>query len=485
MQKIFLRTSAEISLLEKKSKHSMKVICNELSTFIMDNNIYFVRCLSKVDNGKAELRIQLDDARRVIFTREELVNWLYKIKEDAMAETDRIFVEYHLTLGIDEDKIDFERAGFLAGIYEEAERYLTIMVAIDPVDKNKPHYSILDRLEELDEAYVNNENIPGYYRIQKDKKIYKQKYEIKNLDDYWNEYLSLKDKHEVSKQFGDPRFLLSNYHNEFCWELVRIRPREEIKDFLNFHFRKYEGDPIDFFNHIEFRIMPMLDGVANSNYPIYQLLIKEWLKEKRNWLNNRDTEYLLESVISVSASFVDNVTEYRKSEDENKFNIVLCSLLNQRFSFKGWGVKDQSMGGSTDSTSQTKKAGVAFRDMIVIDEKNNHISAIECFRLKSVPTKKESDKEIIKHLTKLFRNEPLGLSPLFILIYCETKTFKKTWEKYLNYVEDIDFSNYNLIELERTVHVNPAKANIIIAKATHIRETSEINIYHVFINLYP
>jgi hypothetical protein len=202
-----------------------------------------------------------------------------------------------------------------------------------------------------------------------------------------------------------------------------------------------------------------LDRVAGSDYPIYQLLIKDWLKEKRNKINLIGEEYLLESVASVSASFIDNITEYRKMQDENKYNTLLCGFLNQRFSSKGWCAKDQSLGGSSNSASMASKSGIAFRDIVVADEMNHHISAMECFRLKYVPAQNEGDSEITEHLTKLFRYEPLGLSPLFILVYCETKSFVKTWEKYLNYIDKIDFS--------------------------HIRETNVINVYHVFINMNP
>jgi hypothetical protein len=485
MREKFFRRSSATSLLKKKSGKSLKILCEDLGHLIRNNNDYLERCLSQVDIGKRDFKEMLDDARRVIFTKEELINWLYRIKQDAETETKIIFAQYYGSLGMEESKIDFERAGFLAGVFEEAEHYLTLIVAIEPLDKNKPHYAILDRLEELDEFYVKKDNIPGYYSIQKDKKISKHKYEIKNLDDYWTEHLALKDKHQVLEGFGDIRHLLSQYHAEFKWELVQIRPREEIKDFLNFQLKKYIGDPTDFLNHIEFRIMPQLDWSAGSDYPIYQLLIKDWLKEKRNKLNQVGVNYLVESVASVSASFIDNVTEFRKSQDENKYNISFCLLLNQRFSSKGWTAKDQSMGGSTDSESKANRAGIAFRDIIVVDEKNHHLSAMECFRLKYVPNEKEGDSEISIHLTKIFRNEPLGLSPLFIIVYCETKSFSKTWEKYLNYIEAIDFDNYKLLNVERNFNLHPERSNIRIARAKHLRETNELDVFHFFINMYP
>ncbi len=485
MKKPFLRTTSDYSLLKDESGKYLPVISQHFSRFIMNNDKYFARSLSRVEDGRAELQKMLQDVRKVIFSKDELINWFHKVRQDAKMETDIIFIKYEADLGTDENKIDFERCGYLAGIHSEADRYLNIMVAIEPLDEGKPHYAILDRLDSLDETFVRTDSIPGYYAFQNDKRIAKQHFEIKNLDDYWADYLSLKDKHEVREGFGNLKYLLSYYHSEFRWELIKVRPREEIKQFLNFHLKRFTGDPIDFINHIEFRIMPELDGVAGSNYPIYRLIIKEWLKEKHTGLNKAGEIYLLESVASVSATFLDNVYTYRDFKDENKYNTLICSFLNQRFSTKSWTIKDQSLGGSSNSESKANRAGMAFRDLTVVDDKNHHISAIECFRLHYVPTQNESDSEIAEHLTKIFRNEPIGLSPLFIIVYCETKSFPQTWEKYLNYITNIDFSNYKLIESIKQVLPNPESANIKIAKAVHIRETNEITVYHIFINLFP
>lgn len=485
MEKVFLRSTGELSLLKKESDNSIRIISSLLSPYIMESNDFANRCISMVSKGKAELRKKLEDARKVIFTREDLTNWFHKIKEDAVTETDMIFIEYEASIGMDVDDINFEKAGFLAGIYQEAERYLNLMIAIEPLDKNKAHYSVLDRLEKLDEEYVNKDNIPGYYSVQTDSKIYKHKYEIKNLDDYWRDYLSLKDKHQVTEGFGNTKYLLSQFHSEFKWKLIKIRPREDIKEFLDYHLKKYAGEPIDFLNHIEFRIMPNIDGFAGSDYLIYQILMKEWLKEKRSYINKKEQDFLFESIVSVASTFLDNVFEYKKSSDENKYNLLIRDFLNHSIKHKGWCVKDQSMGGTTDSDSQANSAGISSRDLIVLNEKGHHISAIECIRLKSVPTDVENDSDIKSHLKKIFRNEPIGISPLFIIGYCETKSFSKTWNKYLEYISKIDFENYQNIECERDIKTNPLMANLKVAKVKHIRETNVIEVYHLFINMNP
>lgn len=485
MKEAFLRNTSEISLLEEKSTNSIRILSQELDHFL-DNKDYRKRCLGEVEKGRVRLRAMLEEARKtVLFNKEDVILWLSKIKLDAAAETELIFIKHRANLFADDHQIDFERIGLLAGTFDEAERFLFTILAIEPLDIHKPHYQILDRLEQLDELYIKTDNIPGYYSVQVDEKVAKHVYEVKNLNDYWRDYLSLKDKHKVTSSFGDTRYLLNQYHFEFRWELIKIRPREEINYFLDFHLKKYKGESIDFLNHVEYRVMPELPGVAHSDYPIYQLLIKDWLKAKRNLLNKAGETYLLEAVASVCATFLNNVSEYRKMSDENKYNIQISGFLNERFSAKNWTAKDQSMGGTTQSDSKMKRAGVAFRDIVISNETNNHVSSIECFRIKSVPNEIENDVIIKDHLTKIFVNEPIGVSPLFIIVYCETKSFTRTWDKYLGYIEKIDFSEYLISQIDKTIPQSPARANIKIAKVTHARETNEINVYHVFVNMFP
>lgn len=485
MKDSFVRSTAEVSLLEEKSKSSIRILSQELDHFL-DNKDYRRRCLGEVEKGRAQLISRLQEARRtVLFNKEDVIHWLSKVKVDAEAETQLIFIKHHASLFANDSEIDFERIGLLAGIFDEAERFLLTLVAIERLDIEKPHYQILDRLEHLDEFYVKTDNIPGYYAIQADERIAKHAYEIKNLNDYWRDYLSLKDKHSVTSGFGDTHYLLNQYHFEFRWELIKVRPREEIHFFLDFHLKKYKGEANDFLNHVEYRVMPELPGVAHSDYPIYQLLIKDWLRTKRGVLNKVDEEYLLESVSSVSATFLNNVSEYRKMSDENKYNIQIASFLNERFSGRSWTAKDQSMGGSTQSDSKMNRAGVAFRDIVICNERNNHVSAVECFRIKFVPSEVESDSIIKDHLTKIFVNEPIGVSPLFIVIYCETKSFTRTWNKYLEYIEKIDFSEYVISQIDKSIQQTPFRTNVKIARVTHARETNEINVYHVFINMFP
>ncbi|AWG21744.1 hypothetical protein FFWV33_09425 [Flavobacterium faecale] len=484
-KKIYLKKTTEISLLEKKSEFSITNIFPLRHINLMDREIYFNRVYENQKKGKIELRKMLDEVRKITFSKDELINWFYKIKDDSVNEVEHLMIRHEATMFAETKDIDFERIGFLTGIYEEAEKFLSIMVAIEPIDEKSPHYSILDELEEIDEKFIESDDIPGYYNVQRHSKIKLRKFQIKDLKSDWNDELDRnKDSEYVSEDFGNITHLMSRYHTEFTWEIYRIKPRGDIKSYLDFHYNSFKKDKVIFVNHIEFRILPQLENFTRTNHKLYEQLIYEWLNEKKEKLNNEEKEFLLTSVISVCTTFLDNIFEYKKSKSENKYNIILRDFLKHRINNRQWTIKDQSMGGTTDPIIESNTSGIAFRDLIIENELGNHISAIECLRIKSIPKDETSDKIIKEHLVKIFRNEPIGISPLFIITYCETKNFEDTWEKYLNYIVQIDFGKYQHLDLEKNIGFNDF-ANLKIAKMKHYRSLKNIEVYHLFINMNP
>jgi hypothetical protein len=485
-EKRFLRGGIFHSLIDNDESEGFPII-GAFGGTLLSNNKYLIRCLSKFQNGKNDFQKKLVDARKIIFNKDELINWLYKIKEEAKAQTDLVFTRARVNYPQNDDRINFERIGYMAGLYKEADRFLSMMIAIEPIDKDKPHYSIIDRLVELDKSIIQKDIIPGYYRVQPDIRIKKHEFELRNLNAEWENYLSYKDNHDgVGEGFGDRAYFLENHHGEFTNHLTNIKPIGKIKEFLSYHYKGFcHGNKIDFLNHIQYRIIPRLDYWTGSDYPIYKQVIEEWLKKELFGLSRQDEVFLIQSLINTIESFLDDVLENRKRNDENKFNIVIKQAMNHRLSAKRWQIADQSLGGLTDSDSHKSRAGVAFRDLIVSNEEGRHIMALECFRLKFNPVPKNEKHEISLHVKKIFRNEPIGISPLGIIIYCETKKFGETWLNYLDYVENIDFQNYHLINLERDIKEFGDQANIKIAKALHNRELNTITVYHVMINMYP
>ena len=481
----YLRHNTDISLLEEKSEFSITNILPLEHINIIDRDIYFNRVHENQKKGRIKLGNMLDDVRKITFCKEDLINWFYKIKEDCVNEVDHLLIRHGATMGAETKDINFEKIGVLTGIYEEAERYLAMMIAIEPTDQNAPHYSILDELERIDKEFIESDNIPGFYNAQSNSKIKLRKFQIRNLNHDWNKQLQKhKDSKHISDDFGNIEHLMSQYHTEFTWSIYRIKPREDIKAFLDFHYKSFPKEKAIFINHIEFRTLPQLESFTHTDHKLYEQLIYEWINEKRDKLNLEEKDFLLKSVNSICLTFLDSVHEYKKLKSENKYNILLRDFLKYRISNRNWSIKDQSMGGTTDPKNHSNTAGMAFRDLVIENDEGNHLSAIECLRIKSIPKDELSDQIIKEHLIKIFRNEPIGLSPLFIISYCETKNFIKTWNKYLEYIDKIDFGQYQNLSLDNSIE-SEDYANLKVAKMNHYRSLKKIEVYHLFINMNP
>jgi hypothetical protein len=479
-EKRFLPSGIFNSLIQNDESTGFPLIGEFADAIFSAKRDTFNRSLSKFQEGKDALQRKLTDARKVIFNRTEMVNWLYKMKQEAKSESDLVFIRARAQYS-NEDKTDYERVGLMAGMYKEADRLLNIIIATEPTDQGKPHYTIIDQLEDLDKSIVDKDEIPGYYRIQKNERIKKHEFEVDNLDDDWDKHLAFAETGRVTPEFGNRTYLLEKYHTQFTLQLLKTEPLSRIRNLLEYQFKGFKlGEPADFLNHVQFRIIPRIRNFGGSDYMIYKQLVLEWIKEKWGAVNSGDELFLIQSLISALAAFLEDIFENRKRNDENKYNMVIKQALNHRLSAKNWHVSDQSMGGLTDSASKKSRAGVSFRDLVVNNVDNRPIMAIECFRLKSIAT-----TEITSHVTKIFRNEPVGVSPLAILIYCETKQFAESWKSYLDFIENLEFGRYHLFELKKDVSDFGQLANISVAKALHNRELQTITVYHIMINLYP
>ena len=484
-KKIHFRSGIDTSLLAEKPEHSWTNILPQRYFNLIDRDIYFTRILENQKKGRVELQKMLDEARKIIFSKEELIYWFHKIKEDSVHEAENILIKHEASFFSEEKDIDFESIGFLIGTYEEAEKFLSIMTAIEPVEDERAHYSILDELEKIDEQFLETDEIPGYYNVQTHPKIKLRTHQIKDLRHDWAEMLKKHaDSENTFEGFGNIAYLLDQYHTEFVWAIYQTKPRGNIKALLDFHYNSFSREKILFLNHIEFRILPRLVNITGTSHKLYERLFYEWLNEKREKLTIEEKDFLLKSVVSVCMTFLDNVFEYRKAKSENKYNILIRNFLKHAVSSRHWSVKDQSMGGTTDPLTESNTSGIAFRDIIIENEHSDHISAMECLRIKSIPRDEITDTVIRDHLVKIFRNEPLGISPLFIVVYCESKSFEETWKKYQTYIEQIDFGKYQSLGIDKEFELD-TPANLKIAKINHFRSSKNIEIYHLFINMNP
>ncbi len=141
---------------------------------------------------------------------------------------------------------------------------------------------------------------------------------------------------------------------------------------------------------------------------------------------------------------------------------------------------------ATDQT-QSGISNVNYGELDIMIRKSNGtpICIIEAFKLASAGKK---NKEISKHINKLIHKyDTIGHQTNFIIVYANASNFKKLWDNYVVYVQDLnnkpDFEDkYKLLSFVDTA--NGAKANLRIGLALHEREGMIVKVYHLFIDMY-
>ncbi len=476
------------SLLED-DRNFVKPLDRLTTKLIMDSRDYHNHVQKSTLLGRTEFKERAEEARLVVFNKLEFIQWLDKFKKDCEGETDKLYCEYQAKLGNDEKSnlTYLSKTGRLIGLFMEAERIERMINAINPINRNKPNYKKLDKLEAFDKVLIEKDDIPGFYSIPSHELEKNQKYQLENLKKEWIERLEWGKQNPdriLAEEFGKIEYHYQSYHQEFKWKLLKIRPRQDIKKLLNYHFNKFKYDKEIFIDHIDCRIKESLKDIASSNHIIYEKIIEDWVAEKRDLISEEQEEFLISKVYGSCEKFLDDIVENRKRSSENLYNIVIKNYINASVEHKKWRAHDQSMGGKT--LTYDRSPSQAFRDIIIENQFGNRISALECLRIYSVPNSNNNPEEYIRiHVNKIFHNEPIGISPLFIIVYAEQIGFEKAWTKYIKYIENLDFPDYKKIE-QKEVRINNLKpANLKVLLSEHKREMNTIRMYHFFINMNP
>ncbi|PIQ21288.1 MAG: hypothetical protein COW65_09965 [Cytophagales bacterium CG18_big_fil_WC_8_21_14_2_50_42_9] len=163
-------------------------------------------------------------------------------------------------------------------------------------------------------------------------------------------------------------------------------------------------------------------------------------------------------------------------KEEDLHNDNLTDLLRA----KGYNITDQTRHGGSK-----KKAGEL--DLMVRNNSGSSLAIIEGFKAASAGSK---DTNISSHINKLLQKhgyDPAGHEVNFIIVYAEAANFKKFWESYREYMDDLnnkpDFDN--TYELKHFRDTGRGKlANIRVGKAMHDREGKEVLIYHIVADMH-
>jgi len=490
MKEVNYYVETYINSLLKDDQGSIKPLDDFTIKHIFENNREYITRMHKyVLEGRKEFKERVEEARLIVFNKEEFMQWIEKFKKDCKGEINKAQAELNSVVGSSKkgDSRYLKKTGRLTGLHMEAERFERMINAINPINKKKPNYEKLDSLEAFDKVLIESDDIPGFYSTPSHQMEKPQKYQIKNLKKDWIERLEWGQKNPeriIKEEYGDIKYYYDSYHREFKWQLINIRPRKDIKNFLTYHYQKFQYDKEIFVNHIDCRIKESLKDYASSNHMIYEKIIEDWIAEIRDLISDKQEEFLVGKVYRSCEKFLDDIIENIKRNNENSYNTVIKNYINAGIEDKGWKAYDQSIGGKT--LTYTKESSQAFRDIIIDNKFGNRISTIECLRIKSVPKSSTKPEECIRlHVNKIFHNEPIGISPLFIIVYAEQINFEIAWNKYFEYINEVDFPKYNKIETQEFKIGNLRPANLKILLTKHKREMNIIKMYHFFVNMNP
>ena len=209
----------------------------------------------------------------------------------------------------------------------------------------------------------------------------------------------------------------------------------------------------------------------NSDFPddVIHLLILLEYKQKKKYHYQGEKEELLESIFYATREIQSKHKVFNNNEDQ--FNSVLHSMLSMNYI-----VENQSQRGL--STTETTFGEL---DVSVFTKINKYpLAIIEAFVISSI------DKSYIsKHLNKLTVNyDPNGLSRNFAVIYVKANNFQNTWNRYLKFLSDFEYSS-EIKEMTITDDSSnhPTFTNIRIGISTLIRNKLPIEVYHIFLDM--
>lgn len=167
---------------------------------------------------------------------------------------------------------------------------------------------------------------------------------------------------------------------------------------------------------------------------------------------------------------------------ERKYIAQLEDLITDNFTdalrLKGYTVTDQTRSGRSEVQSGEL-------DIMIRNTRNMPVSILEAFRLDSFGP---GNRSIIEHLTKLILDyDTNGLPTNFMLVYCQSENFNKSWDSYQDYIKKL--TNHHLydprIELTSFSVKNEytKRSNIKILNTQHSRGNNLKEVYHIFINM--
>lgn len=180
------------------------------------------------------------------------------------------------------------------------------------------------------------------------------------------------------------------------------------------------------------------------------------------------------SLAQLTKDLIDRASYYTIRKNtlaiENIYNDSFCDFLRDKW----YRVADQARCGSSQSGGWPGSL-----DIMIFDGDNLPNNIIEAFRLSVF------DRTIIHdHIYKLINSyDTLGNPRNYIIVYAESPNFSDLWEKYKKYISENLDSFHGSFFYENS-HEFTDKADIKTAILKYERNEKQLDIFHIFINMY-
>ncbi len=150
--------------------------------------------------------------------------------------------------------------------------------------------------------------------------------------------------------------------------------------------------------------------------------------------------------------------------ENNRNSYIADELTNSDFH-----IKDQSLWGKSKNGTNAGEI-----DIKIENANKETIAIIEAFNLDNL-----NKKIIAEHVKKLIEKYDVnGLPENFIIVYCDGN-FTELWEKYTDFVSSIE-CEYQFVDFQDVSKTISYTTDIKIGLATHLRNGSQVTVYHLF-----
>ena len=426
-------------------------------------------------------------------------------------DTNKSIIKY----GVNKSQINIYRDFIIALLYIENNPEQTYKILKELLCRDKQPIYVINllntryRIIEKESIEDNNILVEKYKLAIKEWENYKELISNYQLDKY--DYILILEGYQIIND--KDKFLI--YWNEmpkylqYDLEIVSIRCKYLQKQDLVNQAIKYLDEILELNNDInsnkknellilkkslnediEIKYIKKMNINVNQSYePLSKDNIKDhWLQIKNlpdeqhaHVFSRENNVNLKDFILDINKQIAFELLERNKNlkransgklEIENIINDWVASLFKQRMNYLDWQVDNQSRGGSS---ANGKDAGE--RDIIVKNQSGDILFLLEAFRLFSNDT-----NTISKHMDKIDGYNATGCPILIFFVYCDNNNFKELCNNYKNYLEKKDYQGFDKNNLDMKSKFNEIElkeANIKIFSEVRMKNTKNIDIFHV------